>query len=315
MARVQPLSVRPRLPPHSQCTHTGHTVTVAAVCLVGSRPSSGAPGAEHARALQQALLQGWRAPTVLPTPSSCLSARPHPAPHTHWSLRTGRLLLEGSSAYLEGMPTCPAMCDELNTLDVCVWVTRTHVPAEVGPRGLLPWSLSPWGSYSKRAQWRKAERGVRPRYRRPRVPAPGAASALQMWPDPWPAVGVRDCPPRSRARALSLGLGGDTGWGSGLSPRRGPGCAVHQGPSFLSLPDPGGPGLLVALQPLPVGLVVGNQESYFSVPLCLDQLLLWPQRESKGGSRGLRSLLSASRSVLSVSGPRGLGWPGRLTLI
>ena len=104
---MQPLS-EPQTPPHSQCTHTGHTVTVAAVCLVGSRPSSGAPGAERARVLQQALLQGWRAPTVLPTPSTCLSARPRPAPHTHWSLWTGQLLLEGSSAYLEGMPTLPA---------------------------------------------------------------------------------------------------------------------------------------------------------------------------------------------------------------
>lgn len=76
----------------------------------------------------------------------------------------------------------------------------------------------------------------------------GPASALQMWHDSWPVVGVRDCPPWSRSQALSLGLGGDTGWGSGLSPRQSPGCAVHQCTYSLSLPDPGGPGLLAALQ-------------------------------------------------------------------
>lgn len=187
----------PQTPPSSQCTHMGHTVTVAAVCLEGSCPSSGPPGAKLARALQQALLQGWRAPAVLPTAFHLPPCQAMPSP-THSLLFADRLAPSGRLC----RPTCPAQ------------------------QNMVPPCPLPWGGLEGAPQKGcSAERlnvgsihaaegfGCLPR---------GRASALQTSHDLWPVVGVRDCPLWSRSRALSLGLEGDTGWGSGLSPQAEP---------------------------------------------------------------------------------------------
>lgn len=126
-------------------------------------------------------------------PSTCRPARPRPAPPTHWPLQTGRLLWKAPHAYL------PVTAEHGSTL-----------PPALG---------GPWGSCSKGVRWRKAEHGVHLRCRRPWCLPWRRASALQTWHDLRPVVGVRDCPPWSGSRALSLGFGGDTGWGSGLSPQ------------------------------------------------------------------------------------------------
>ena len=161
---------------------------------MGSRPSSGAPWSRACLSPPAGPAPGLEGPCCPPhcLPPAALPghAQPHPL--------TGLCRQVGSSGRLR-MPTCPSQ------------------------QNMVPPCPLPWGGLGGAAQ--KVCGGERLNmgsicaaeglgclpWRR--------ASALQTWHDLWPVVGVRDCPPWSGSRALSLGFGGDTGWGSGLSPQ------------------------------------------------------------------------------------------------
>lgn len=132
-----------------------------------------------------------------PPPSTCLPAKPRPAPPTRSSLQTGRLLLEGSA----GLPA-------------------QHSRTWFHPAPCLGGGLE--GAPQKGCSGERLNVGSIHAAEGFGCLPRGRASALQTSHDLWPVVGVRDCPPWSRSRALSLGLEGDTGWGSGLSPQAEP---------------------------------------------------------------------------------------------
>ena len=84
-----------------------------------------------------------------PPPAACRPARPRPAPHTHWSLQTGRLLLEGS-ACLPAQPSrtwfhpAPCLGGPWGSCSKGVCGERLNVGSIYAAEGLgcLPWGAS-----------------------------------------------------------------------------------------------------------------------------------------------------------------------------